>query len=818
MKNSRKVRALVPGGERVWANTARFARVGSMYRRSSQPPRRKALLALLLLLLLAAGALLLFLLFPRGDKSEPSLSSRATHAAPHRQPSPENIDDARGSDPDLAIRGIVVDLAGKPIPQARLELARASSHDADPLGAERCECGCPICLRRALLDCTCNAALTQLAALVETRQAEWSAERVAQGGDDGLFTFVRLGARAERYTLAASAPGYATAVRYGVVPASSHALDEGTLVRLALEPSWPLRGRAVDERGAAIAGALITALPTLLPKYLETITGPDGTFRLDGLGSGGAVLIASAERKLPATARFANHPGEPLLLTLRSPRTLIGTVLDRGAPLQGAQVRLQQGHLSRAVESARGGTFRFEQLAPGEVSVSASAKGRFAATKVTLDAEETRVALHLGAAEEISGVVTDEDGAPLPATVRALLGRAAVASTQCDGEGRFTFDALAPGTALEASHPGYASTRAALLSRGAPVTLVLRGEVAVSGVVVDARGTPLPEIQVSLAGEERESDKSDREGRFRLVVEQAGPVTLMSHHSHYGSAELEVTAPAEGVVLKVAHGAVISLRALDEAGAPVAGATAAAIPKKSYTILSSDLPSGLDGRLRMAGLATGRYDLFLQAEGFITVERSDLTLSADDQLLELGDVRLSRGLTLAGHVLLASGEPASGARLMAMLAPDTDNTSPTHGEGTAGPDGRFSLGGLKPGTYELLALHDLGAARATAQAGTTDLLLRFDPLVKLRGRVFGHDGLPLRQFTLNRREFESPDGRFEIEATPRGEYAEYRLWAPGHSARRGVVRIDNGVADAGDLLLRAEGKGGEQAPEERTAP
>jgi protocatechuate 3,4-dioxygenase beta subunit len=157
------------------------------------------------------------------------------------------------------------------------------------------------------------------------------------------------------------------------------------------------------------------------------------------------------------------------------------------------------------------------------------------------------------------------------------------------------------------------------------------------------------------------------------------------------------------------------------------------------------------------------------------------------------------GATISGTVLTREGEPVPGARVHARGPKNTpgQRTRQTSSDGL----GRFKLGGLREGVY------DLGASISGAQvepvkgvpAGSSEVELKLKATQVLRGEVTSaRTGRALERFTLSlqprrtpgtkRRgttswqgEVHAPDGRWERPVAP-GVYT-LLVKAPGHAPR-----------------------------------
>ncbi|MDI7269454.1 MAG: carboxypeptidase regulatory-like domain-containing protein, partial [Myxococcota bacterium] len=120
------------------------------------------------------------------------------------------------------------------------------------------------------------------------------------------------------------------------------------------------------------------------------------------------------------------------------------------------------------------------------------------------------------------------------------------------------------------------------------------------------------------------------------------------------------------------------------------------------------------GAFDLGRAAPGTYEVRATAAGFadasVLVGVDEPPGAVSDPAVRV-DLRLRRGVALAGRVVDRFGEPVAdadveAARAGSRLAPRRART---------GPDGRFEIGGLDPGRYRVEASHeDLGTATTDA--------------------------------------------------------------------------------------------------------
>lgn len=133
------------------------------------------------------------------------------------------------------------------------------------------------------------------------------------------------------------------------------------------------------------------------------------------------------------------------------------------------------------------------------------------------------------------------------------------------------------------------------------------------------------------------------------------------------------------------------------------------------------------------------------------------------------DFRLAPELAIRGVVLGPDGAPLANADVLAQ-----NGWSEARATAKSGPDGRFEVGGLQPGTYRVSATQDLAGAGKPGRvelaraldtevaAGTNDVELRLPRIAVVKGRVLDARGEPLAHVHVL---MSSRDGDDSVSAT-----------------------------------------------------
>lgn len=478
--------------------------------------------------------------------------------------------------------------------------------------------------------------------------------------------------------------------------------------------------------------------------------------RTTGALAGGDASVASGEAPGVDASVPAGRPREPIALT--APRVTEGEGVDRGAvagavvarasgaPVPGAELVFAHAGTTRSVRADDEGRF---ELAPDEpglyVLALVTAEGflpfapewghspiRFA-VRPGLRVDGVRVVLV--DARPTTVAVVSPDGSPVPgARVRVFgvdRGERALSPLRAryeTGQGG-TVDVVAPrGAVVEATHPAHGTGRGALddaaqMSRRLRIVLReatparLAGGRTLAGRVVDPEGAPIEGARI--VGQRQvppgEADRAlhpqleattGADGRFVLRGADPGAYRLIATAEGYARRVREpVVAGAEDVVVRLAPGGRVRVRALDPRGEPVAALTV--VVERSRGALASEtlaVVSAYDaaGELEVGGLPVGRVRVVVSAPGFAPSPAHEARAVVEEP--SLTEVALARGGTVVGRVVSADGSPLGGARvsLEGRLGSGA-SAVPLDLGASSEADGRFALEGAPPGVRSVVA-------------------------------------------------------------------------------------------------------------------
>ena len=456
-------------------------------------------------------------------------------------------------------------------------------------------------------------------------------------------------------------------------------------------------------------------------------------------------MPAPDEGPPPAALPIRVAPQDPSAQPDSRPGTFEGRVLSSAtiAPIAGADLTFSRGGAADSVRSDPEGAFLFRPPTTGRWLLAAvAAQGYFpfapewGFSPVQLEAAAGRhvrgIEVFLTPAAELTGLVVDEDGEPVPGAEVQILGAGASAAlitipsrfvTGADG----TFRAAAPqGSILEASKPGYYPGHAQVdlmaMVEGHVRIIVAIGPAGarsprapLAGRVVTHDGRPIAGALVEAAKTHGwaysgapVAQPPHRRGR-PLPVHRAGPVPAPDHGTGGGPRERPRLAGVARRRGRDHHAAarrqaprLRARRAVGRAGRPFHGACVlqpGLVPRQPRPGRLGGKPLGLlPAGGGGAGAQHGRHPG--SAPGRLPLQAMEVPPPPGEAQL---DVALASGDTLTGVVRDEdTREPLAGAWVKAEATVD-DYGAPvtTLGETTTRADGTFTLSGL-PGLVRLI--------------------------------------------------------------------------------------------------------------------
>lgn len=651
--------------------------------------------------------------------------------------------------PPIPVTGQILDVQGRALPGARVELA-------------------PI-----------------------TRAGRPEAEPVASAVTDGSGVFSLKAPDAGMWTVRIKSQGLAAAA-VDLIPLLEPVELEPVRLQTGAPPSSSRRKPGVA--GTRLTGRVLDRLTRkpIAGAFVWPREDPGAAVRTDSAGTyilvdppRGGILAAAALRHLPAEAAVrpqvasakaseSAEPGPDLLLSPRPGRPAFGAVVDEsGRPVAAAEVRVlpvgESGEpdfarLVRVVSDARG-RFTLDTLPASRVDLEARARG-FVPTLVRgLTIAPGEGAFDLGSVvlasgARLEGIVEDQEGNPVEgaavtvqtadqnATRLALAGSPPEERATVSGaDGRFALAGLQPGESvgLLVKRQGYASRVVSRLQPPLeePVRVVLDPASRLTGRVLDERNDPIASAQIVLRRESgiAAAGITDGDGRFLLEGVQADRFVLDASAQGHLAVRVEAIEVSAGADLDAGdvvlpRGAALEGTVSGPDGSPAAGAVVRALPVQgggpALLFVVPEARTDADGHYRLEGLREGRQSVVAEHPSYTRASR-EIEVQDDETRL---DLRLGEGWEVAGRAVDASGKGIAGVRIE-LISQDGEDS-----EALSGADGGFRFAGVGQGLHRLQA-EKQGYARPplrevrVAGGPVRDVELRFDRGAVLSGQIRG---------------------------------------------------------------------------------
>lgn len=609
-------------------------------------------------------------------------------------------------------------------------------------------------------------------------------------------------------------------------------------VSVRLRPVTGIAGVVVGDGGAPVAGARVRLvyhegdeLNANQRILWDVETGGDGGFAFDGLQAGTWQAYVTAGGYAPLVSEPLHTGDAAVRLELTRGGRIAGRALegDTTRPAAGVALKATFGGVSdvepATAATAADGRFEFTGLAPGTHTIAAANPEHVlldGSVRVDVDAARPLdgVVLRIGASATVRGVVFDAaTGDGIAGAVVTARARDASAperwfrSPPSDEAGAYEVVGLSAGSydlSVGFLPPGYtgpsfeeeAEMRVEAIpgetveGKGIPVYL----EGIVSGIVVEADGTPTPGAGVEARATDRfqwDDTVTGEGGRFTLVFAPGREIHLRAtSFDRRSRLEGPLLVPAEGLsglrlVLDEATDAGMAGIVVDRAGSPLrANVTAQPTDMDFETEDSRRVETtGIDGLFLFMGLPPGEYDLHLAPVTGAFIQQ--LTIAATIRLAA-GEMRSglrlvyddSALLTISGQVVDGEGRPIKGADIYA-------GGDCTGAGAYTDRDGAYTVFNVCEGENFVRVTHpQYGTQYLEGIAAGSD---NVDFVLFRRGIVAGQvidaaTGAPVTSFQITS-EGRSSVPRFQSIADPSGQFAVevetgnsyLRVRAPGYA-------------------------------------
>jgi protocatechuate 3,4-dioxygenase beta subunit len=404
-----------------------------------------------------------------------------------------------------------------------------------------------------------------------------------------------------------------------------------------------------------------------------------------------------------------------------------------------------------------------------------------------------------------------------------------------DGQGRYRIAGLGAGAhTVVARARGFGQAARRSVAAGGRADLILYPSGAVTGLVRGPDGKPVPEAKVVVEPAMRFAPSSrvettDRQGRFEFLGVDPGAYRVVARHKDFAVGWTNITVERQSdtdTAISLDPPLAVTGRLVDGVDRPTRGRVA--VSEAAGSTLPPSLASSYtaevsaDGRFRIAGLPGGAAVLSATAPGF-GAKRVEVELSPARAETDLGAVAMETGLTISGRVRDKAGQGIPDARVSGQPARRMMMGLFNLPETTTEADGRFVLGGLEPGHYDLsVQASGFGFGRKDADAGAEGVDIVAEPAGALTGTVVDENKQPVTSFRVNIRPverfqpgrmvvaqgsfrmqtFESPDGRFLMEDLAPAEVSVQVFATDREPASVSSVAVPaGGTADVGQLRV-----------------
>lgn len=553
-----------------------------------------------------------------------------------------------------------------------------------------------------------------------------------------------------------------------------------------------------------------------------------------------AVFIDAAQRPMSGNVVLVDAGVVSGRVVTKSGDPIANAKLRLGSPI-AIDIGLLRTPIRRAGETTSDSDGKFEFVSvpagiPLELTIDASGypkEWREVEVHAALRHEFT---IRLDEGSRLIGRVRAENGMPIPGarvTAREISVRVDAKDPQktdgiltestTDGDGRFQLRGLLPGRYIViASHSDFVRSMLDDVTVPAgtmqlPTDFVLRTGARIEGVVVDAKGDPIPSAELGLRrtttfgqngmGFTPKSAETmggwridaDADGRFRSPPLPTGTFDIVASKTGYVQAQQTKVAPGRGEVrltLKK-RGGIEGIVVAAGDGHPIVEFEVAALrPFDMQSLLDPTFFEHVRhavvvhnaGRFLLEDVAPGKYTLTVTANGFARSETLGVVVKEDEVTRDV-HVTLQPEATIRGVVVdKGTGSPLSHVRIttrqgMAAMMPDPLALGV---ETQTDARGEFTLTGLAAGKYTLAATRRTyapGSSEAiTLVTGETreGLKILLAKGARLSGRVLRKNGEPVvgAMLTANQLGSYTPavdttdgDGNYLLEGLAAGSYS-----------------------------------------------
>ncbi|HEY0593595.1 MAG TPA: carboxypeptidase regulatory-like domain-containing protein, partial [Thermoanaerobaculia bacterium] len=286
-----------------------------------------------------------------------------------------------------------------------------------------------------------------------------------------------------------------------------------------------------------------------------------------------------------------------------------------------------------------------------------------------------------------------------------------------------------------------------------PVALELEEGVSVTGRLVRADGSGVPDAFVSASGA-KQSAVTGSDGGFAIADLPRGPVQLSAYKPlEYVRESLMIDAPASNVEIRLPAAGTIRGRVLEKGSkTPVTDFRAGPAAERRGTTQRMMMPSILqsfrsdDGSFELPNVPAGPIEVVAEATGFVSGAAS-VTVEGGKTTDEI-TILLEPGTRVVGRVTAPDGTPLGGASV-SVAASETNplpGTFTRSGQATSDANGEYAISAVAPGERSFRASHRSYpplVREANVSGREARLDLQFERGIELAGLVVREGGVPI---------------------------------------------------------------------------
>lgn len=531
------------------------------------------------------------------------------------------------------------------------------------------------------------------------------------------------------YTVTVSASTYETATQGAQVSS----LATTTLnFSLSSQPGT-ISGTITDQSLQPIAGAQITVLLNQ-QVVVSALTDVNGNYSITGLSPNSyTVAVNAANFQLAsqgATVTANANTNIPFSLSSTAGNFSINVVDALSQPLSGATVEiLQNQSILFSTLTDGSGNAAINNLAPGNYTVRVSLNGYQTAIQVGKVTSSTTTSLSFSLVENpgtLSGVIQDQSTstALANALVEVLQGNTVIASALTASDGSFTISSLASGNyTVRVGLQNYQTLVVGTniisgQTTSANVSLTSNPGFALGAVTDVATGLGLPGALVEILQNSVviATQQTDSNGNYTINNLAPGTYLLRASATNYqvGVSSVIIIASQNTVVnvtLQNQPGTVTGAILSNLTQAPLSNAT---VNIYSGALLVATVLTDTNGEYTVEGLASGNYQLNVQADGYQTAVSAFVVNSGGTTQLNFSLSNLTGSVTgvaldsqTSNPIAGATVSIYQGNSLITSVLTDTN--------------GQYNLPNLSPGTYNIVtsaANYQTSIQTLTVQSGS----------------------------------------------------------------------------------------------------